>query len=373
MHTKYMTITQPKTMTPSSLCRVFLLLLLCTLTVSCGNKKEEEIKDSTESGVVLIQNQSYYEMEMPNGNSIYFSALDSEGDICGVTADRDSVEYATTYGTGFFVGKDGKIATNAHVVSNYASDKEINKSMTKIIHALRDIVAEAYYDLKTDYNKVVQLYNYARFSPEVSYADYYRVQALKEAAEEELERYEAIYYALDDFKASDCDIKYHSQISIAYNDTFVTNTDDFIPCVVTQSDDEHDLAIIQLKDKKTPEGRCVFTIPEEDPLENYSLMEKLTKKIHEDKNSKLYMVGFNLGPVLAITDEGIKSQFNSGTISQTQNSKIMYSIPALHGSSGSPVVNLQGQLVAINYAGLNGTQNFNYGIRVKYLRNLMDK
>ena len=29
--------------------------------------------------------------------------------------------------------------------------------------------------------------------------------------------------------------------------------------------------------------------------------------------------------------------------------------------------------VAVNYAGLNGTQNFNYGIRVKYLRQLLEK
>ena len=51
----------------------------------------------------------------------------------------------------------------------------------------------------------------------------------------------------------------------------------------------------------------------------------------------------------------------------------MYSIPALPGSSGSPVVNLQGQLVAINFAGINTTQNFNYGIRVKHLKNLIEK
>ena len=93
----------------------------------------------------------------------------------------------------------------------------------------------------------------------------------------------------------------------------------------------------------------------------------------EDKNSKLFMTSFNLGPTLALTKEGIKSQFNSGSISQRTNERIMYSIPTLPGSSGSPVVNLQGQLVAINYAGLNGTQNFNYGIRVKYLKNLIEE
>ena len=62
-----------------------------------------------------------------------------------------------------------------------------------------------------------------------------------------------------------------------------------------------------------------------------------------------------------------------GTISQRTAERLMYSIRALPGSSGSPVVNMQGQLVAVNYAGLNGTQNFNYGIRVKYLKQLLEK
>ena len=69
--------------------------------------------------------------------------------------------------------------------------------------------------------------------------------------------------------------------------------------------------------------------------------------------------------------EGMKSQFNSGSISQRTSERLMYSIPALPGSSGSPVVNLQGKLVAINFARLNGTQSFNYSIRVKYFQKLM--
>ena len=73
------------------------------------------------------------------------------------------------------------------------------------------------------------------------------------------------------------------------------------------------------------------------------------------------------------TQEGMKSQFNSGSISQRTSERQMYSIPALPGSSGSPIVNLQAQLLAINFAGLNGTLSFNYGIRVKYLKNLIDK
>ena len=41
------------------------------------------------------------------------------------------------------------------------------------------------------------------------------------------------------------------------------------------------------------------------------------------------------------------------------------------GSSGSAVVNHKGQLVAIHHAGIKKTQNFNYGVRVKYLINLL--
>ena len=85
------------------------------------------------------------------------------------------------------------------------------------------------------------------------------------------------------------------------------------------------------------------------------------------------MHGFNLGPALALTEEGLKAQFTNGTVSQQTSDRLMYTIPALRGSSGSPVVNRNGELVAINFAGLDGTQNFNYGVRVKHLKALLDK
>ena len=84
------------------------------------------------------------------------------------------------------------------------------------------------------------------------------------------------------------------------------------------------------------------------------------------------MTSFNLGPVVSLTNEGIKSQFNTGNVSQRTDDRILYSIPALPGSSGSSVINQKGELIAINNAGLRGTQGFNYGIRVKHLRRLLN-
>ena len=61
--------------------------------------------------------------------------------------------------------------------------------------------------------------------------------------------YYEVVLSNDDVRVSDSEIKYHNEVSIKYNNTFVTNTNDFVLCVVTKSDQEHDLAIIQLKTK----------------------------------------------------------------------------------------------------------------------------
>lgn len=83
-------------------------------------------------------------------------------------------------------------------------------------------------------------------------------------------------------------------------------------------------------------------------------------------NRSFICIGFNAGFTLSNTSQGIKAQITSGTISQKpDNDKIMYTIPSLPGSSGSPVVNEYGKLVAVNFAGMTGTQSFNYGIQRK--------
>lgn len=349
----------------------FITCMICMITTSCGNKSEQDIEKEISSGVVLVQNQSYYEVDLSNGEKIFFSNYDEQDGIKGITTEEDSVEVVTSFGTGFFISKDGQIVTNAHVVSNTVADKDVTKSVSKIVDALKKITLAMYNDYTEKYEAAVQAYNYANYSDDFSYEEFYKIRDIKDALDEKRREYAETYNGLDEINARDSEIKYHNKISIAYNDTYVTSTTDFVSCVLTKIDSEHDLAILQLKDKKTPEGKYVFAVSNEDPLEDYDWKENLIKKVGEDKNSKLFMTSFNLGPTLALTKEGIKSQFNSGSISQRTNERIMYSIPTLPGSSGSPVVNLQGQLVAINYAGLNGTQNFNYGIRVKYLKNLI--
>ena len=86
------------------------------------------------------------------------------------------------------------------------------------------------------------------------------------------------------------------------------------------------------------------------------------------------MIGFNHGNKIAETTNGINSQLTEGNISQINDDfKMLYTIPALPGSSGSPIFDKYGRLLAVNFAGFLNTQNFNYGIQTKKLQEYLIK
>ena len=145
----------------------------------------------------------------------------------------------------------------------------------------------------------------------------------------------------------------------------MTGVEDFLgknPCVVIKTSDleDVDLALIQLKNKRTPGDAKVFTIEDEDlPLE---------------MGQPLYMIGYNAGPDLAKTRTGIQAQMTSGKVTQLPDGqRVLYDIATVQGSSGSPVIDAEGNLVAVNFAKLNGSDNFNFGIPLKRVKEFMKR
>lgn len=350
--------------------RKLILISLClTMLVSC-KVGTSEIESKYSSGVVLIQNKGFYELETEHG-SIYFADYDpEEEEISGLQVEEDSIEYQISYGTGFFISNDGMIATNKHVVASQLSEKEAQDMLGKLIVAVQE-------ELKEQFNQLVSLQEQVREGMRYAYnndnySDYRELDELDDAIIERKNELKEQYHALGSIDRRSAELRYHNEVSVAYNDTYVTNTNDFYGCVVKKISEDDDLAIIQMKDKQTPAGRHIFTLFDANPLDHYSMGERIAKMFGNDKNERLYMIGYNLGPALSITEDGVKAQVNEGSVSQKSAKKIMYSIPTLPGSSGSPVLNKKGQLVAVNFSGLNATQNFNFGIPEESLADLAD-
>lgn len=346
------------------------IFFLLTIFIFSSCKKEiepqspEEIFEKYKGSVVLITNQFYYEI-INGGDIFYYSPSSLEKIYMSKEEVLKNLSIAT--GTGFIISKDGEIITNRHVVSptdeNYQT--ELYNYIQKNINRISEN-AQKYND------SIESLRTYYRENS--LYISYYDKENLEGKFDFLVQRKNICLTSINILKNvdySNSSIKFVSNnLGIAFNDTYVTDTDDLQECVlVKQSEKENvDLALIQTKSKifnKPPSEILNFKDNNpnifENPNENPERDIKKPVKI----NSDVYMIGYNRGFALANTKQGIKSQFTIGKVSQENDSeKILYTIPTLEGSSGSPIIDKWGNLVAVNFAKIIDSQSFSFGIPV---------
>lgn len=375
--------------------------------VACTSKKnsytQEQLYEQTSSGVVLIQNTYYYKITLSN-NGFYstnyvFSKL-QDGELKNISHTisnnfnevNDTIK-STTFGTGFIISPRGTIVTNSHVINPTTNKNLIYQAL---IRYLKEQIDYCNQQLEETRNRLEIFEREIRDNKKLDSQGYAMMMEGIQSSRKWIDTFTQYRNnRIRDLSLSNFDVELCSEIKIAYNGSHITSSNDLIDCFVVKDVPNYDLGIIQIADGSNFWNVCKlgeapkwsyeqmevgwsnihnagtiswFTIPQDKYIFNL-----YNNETHNDEEIKLYMIGFNQGPTLALTNNGIKAQITQGYISQNTDSiKIMYSIPALQGSSGSPVVNQYGELVAINFAGINGTQGFNYGIRVERLREIVN-
>jgi len=331
-------------------------ILIFTLTLfilGCKKKPPEptELYSKYRNSVALIQNSYYFKTSLDNGFEFFYTIENNKPIF--FDEEQEAIENAgISYGTGFFISKKGELATNRHVVYPNKENELVGEEINDYLNDLQYKIKKAINEKQTEKSKLVDLWNeyydYLEYDEKTEIKDNYSTN------ENDVLELEQLLEKLDfNPKNTITELK-RVYLGIAFDDTHVTSINDFKECVAIKkaSEDEIDLAIIQLKNKTTPSNiKSTFTLNNQSNLKTSKL------------NDKVYMIGFNHGISLANTGNGIKSQFTQGTITQDPDKKrVLYSIPTLPGSSGSPIIDKWGDLVAVNFAKTGDFQGFSFGI-----------
>lgn len=321
--------------------------------------------DKYHKSVVLLYSEFTYKITI-NNESVYFSYDEIENKIYDQTTYADSIKPMSLQGTGFFIDDKGRIVTNRHVAHHLSTKDEENCKITLSTYLQKKV--DEFGSLKDNATNQMIIYTneYSQYTStgeideaNETLAKLKTLRALQEYAEKSKNLYQGILNGLASAKF-DVEILF---IGYAIDGSTVRSKSDFKSCHLLNysKDVDIDLAIIQSNDHKLPEGITTYI-----PINNSNEREL---KVGDEVS----LIGYNMGTQIGSTKTGLHIQKMIGSVSQEPDgNKVLYSINSLSGSSGSPVFANDGTLVAVNFAGLNNTSGYNYGILAKHIHKLCE-
>lgn len=242
-------------------------------------------------------------------------------------------------GTGFFISKDGKVATNLHIVKPWLSEEH-----------------------RFEQQKIEQ-----------------RVHLLLTRKAQELEM-KSMYYGDEAAAVMASIIKTAIPkikiTGITLSMGVISNglpfsEENLHECVMfkTPDDPEKDVAIIQTATHTLPAGVKQIVNPKRFKTNPESTQE----------GTSIHIIGFPISTFMALVKtsgeaEVIQNQIQSGEITQDRGKiEFGHNVATHGGASGSPVFNSYGQLVGVHHSGLSqaGVHGFSQAIKVQYLLDLL--
>lgn len=372
----------------------FLTLILIPLLVltSCKNEPKvtapltaAELYEKYKKSVALVYSSYHYEYQINDTLTVYAGSLQSYFVDLYTTKQEAIAASAKTFGTAFFLDDQGTMATNLHVVA-----PEITKDQKAIFAAALEEYALTYQEeLATVESEMTATHEYIAINEGVEQPATIKLARSKladlAAHYTKLKQIVSILTGQPNFNKMKV---VNNFLGVAYEQEQIAAPEElednpavyqqfikqFHPCsiVKTSQNSAIDLAIIRLKDGKTPASVTHYFNFNDNNANTVGTPDAFDPYKSVPINKQVFMIGYNHGLELAKTAIGIKPQITSGNISQESDGiKVMYTIASLQGSSGSPVIDEWGNLIAINYAGILHTQGFNYGILSYHLKELI--
>lgn len=340
-----------------------------TSPVIC-NLSQTNIYDKYKFAVPIIFTEYVYEASIKGSAPVAFT-LNMNGDWALYNEYTSPISVS---GTSFFVSDNGQLITNKHVIEPWNYNEESTSLANTLTYFVKADVEPGAIKSFLINNWESRYQDYEGDGEDVEVAD----AATAETADtttsntdgEEVS--DMVTQATEESKIATTvpdDVSYITQsdikitpkrvrVYIALHGTEITPSS-IIPCKVINlsSDNAIDVALVQTKDKKLPKQVKDFI-----HLDSASVADQNIKP-----GTKAYMLGYPMGTTLASTKKGIRVQIYEGQINkESDGTSLQYNITSTHGASGSPVINDCGQLLAVNYAGFDEAQGFNFGIVAKH-------
>lgn len=327
------------------ICAGVLCLLACVfvgITVASSNKTytDQELCEMYDNSIVFIACGYHFKVEcgtldvgsLPDPDSYNYKKDKYSAHLYDEVVFDKSAEPSEAFspyfgssteigGTGFFVGEQGYIATNRHVVKPWESERVSYSTTRETVLSF----AEDYYRGKL--NKLVEQ-GYMEILPYISQikvtgvVDYILVIPNGEY--------------LDTHSAYNC----HEVLC-------------------SESQDE-DLAIVKMRSNYLPTGA------------GYVPLDRIVK-VEPVKGTHVLTMGYPFGLSRQDTQKTqLQADNSSGDISRNDNKyNFGFTAVSYHGASGSPVFDSNAYLVGVLNAGFSNSQGFNYAIRSEYLEKLL--